>query len=397
MHTLQRDPLLDIFRGFAIFGIFFINITIMHCLFINQDSFATQFQDATSDLINRVLQLFFYNKFFPIFSFLFGLGITLQILKKQQNNRPYIGFFMRRMGALFAIGILHILLLWSGDVLHLYALLGLVSLIMVRLSAKVTAFIGIGLLVFPFYDQLAGFILENTQWQLDRGLLAYGEQGIITTQREGSYLDTILLRQSDYMANLPMLLFYLAPMAFAMFSLGMAASKSEIKFGSKQWLNYFQKAAIVTAVLSCIYRIVFLFWLPESDLYRHELLRPLWFKLMFLSDVTFGLCYLWGIAWLWHKGILKKPLMYFSYVGRLALSNYILHSVIGLLLFTSVGFSLYQTLSPLACFTIALVSFIGQVQLSKIWLSHFQYGPLEWLWRCITYRQKMPFKRVVVE
>lgn len=83
MHTLQRDPLLDIFRGFAIFGIFFINITIMHCLFINQDSFATQFQDATSDLINRVLQLFFYNKFFPIFSFLFGLGITLQILKSK--------------------------------------------------------------------------------------------------------------------------------------------------------------------------------------------------------------------------------------------------------------------------------------------------------------------------
>ena len=393
MKPLQRDPLLDIFRGFAIFGIFFINITIMHCLFINQDAFFSQFQDATSDVINRVLQLFFYNKFFPIFSFLFGFGITSQIIKKQLNNTPYLGFFTRRMAVLFVIGMLHITLFWSGDVLHLYAVLGLLSLAMVKLNVRVLSLIGAGLLVFPFYDNLAELFLKSLTTPLDKSLLAYGEQGIISTLREGSYFDTIQLRYHEYLANLPMLLFYLAPMAFAMFSFGIAAGKSALTLGSKQWLAYFKKPAIFAFVLTSVYRAVFLFWLPESELYRHELLRPLWFKLMFLSDITFGLCYLWVIAWLWHRGWMKNVLMQFSYVGRLALSNYILHSVIGLLIFTNLGLSLYQTLSPLMCFVIALTSFVLQVLLSKFWLSHFQYGPLEWGWRCITYKQKMPFKR----
>ncbi|MCF6458602.1 DUF418 domain-containing protein [Pseudoalteromonas sp. MMG024] len=394
MKPTQRDPLLDIFRGFAIFGIFFINITIMHCLFINQDAFSSQFQDTTSEVINRVLQLFFYNKFFPIFSFLFGFGITSQIIKKQLNNKTYLGFFTRRMSALFVIGALHISLFWSGDVLHLYAILGLLSLAMVKLNVRVLSLIAVGLLVFPFYDNLAKLFLKSLETPLDKGLLAYGEQGIISTLREGTYFETIQLRFHEYMANLPMLLFYLAPMAFAMFTLGIAAGKSTLTLGSKQWLAYFKNPAIFALVLTSIYRVVFLFWLPESDLYRQDLLRPLWFKLMFLSDITFGLCYLWTIAWLWHRVFIKRLLMQFSYVGRLALSNYILHSVIGLFLFTNLGLSLYQTLSPLMCFVIALMSFVLQSLLSKWWLTHFQYGPLEWAWRRITYKQKMPFRRV---
>ena len=394
MTLAQRDPLLDIFRGFAIFGIFFINITIMHCLFINQDVFSSQFQDTTSELINRVLQLFFYNKFFPIFSFLFGFGITSQIIKKQLNNKPYLGFFTRRMAALFVIGLLHISFFWSGDVLHLYAVLGLLSLAMVRLNVRVLILIAAGLLVFPFYDNLAELFLKSLATPLDKGLVEYGEQGIISTLREGAYFETIQLRFHEYMANIPMLLFYLAPMAFAMFTLGIAAGRSTLILGSKQWLAYFKKPTIFALVLTSIYRTVFLFWLSESELYRHELLRPLWFKLMFLSDITFGLCYLWAIAWLWHRGFIKKLLMQFSYVGRLALSNYILHSVIGLFLFTNLGLSLYQTLSPLMCFVLALISFVLQSLLSKWWLTHYQYGPLEWVWRCITYKQKMPFRRV---
>jgi uncharacterized protein len=388
----NRQPLLDVFRGFAIFGIFFINITIMHSMMMYQDGYHAQFQDGISELIKRILQLFFYNKFFPIFSFLFGLGLSMQMAAKINQGKSYIGFFSRRMLLLFLFGMAHMTFLWSGDVIHLYAALGVLCLFFIRLKAKTLMALAILTLAFPFYDNAAIGFSELFSPALDSALLSYGEQGVIDTLTQGNYADAIMLRWREYLANLPMLLFYLAPMALAMFLLGIAAGKSKHQFASAQWLQSTRLLAISTLVLTTSYRLVFLWVLPETELYRNELLRPLWFKLMFLSDVLFGLCYLWLMACLWHSQYLTKLLMPFSYVGRMALSNYLFHSVIGLVLFTHIGFSLYQSLSPLQCFTLALVSFFVQALLSKLWLSHFQYGPLEWLWRCGSYLSFFPMR-----
>ncbi|MBQ4864202.1 DUF418 domain-containing protein [Pseudoalteromonas sp. MMG013] len=394
LQQVPRLPLLDIFRGFAIFGIFFVNITIMHCLFINQDAFSVQFQDPLSDTLNRLLQLFFYNKFFPIFSFLFGFGIASQMQKKRQLKQPYIAFFTRRMSILFMFGLAHISFLWSGDVVHLYAILGLLCLVFIHASCKVLVCISGVLLLFPFYDQLTHVVLQALPVQLDKQLLAYTEQGIIDTLRHGNYLQIITLHWHEYVANLPMLLFYLGPIALSMFLLGIAAGKARLTFASKEWTLHYKNMAIFIAIIGLIYKVIFLWLLPETQLYRNELLRPLWFKMMFLSDVTLGICYLWGIAWLWHKHIAQKFLMPFSYVGRTALSNYLLQSFIGLLLFTSLGASLYQTLSPMLCFIIASVVFMVQIGISAIWLHYFQYGPCEWLWRCGSYLEWVPFRKV---
>ena len=393
MHTLNREPQLDILRGFAIFGIFFVNITIMHCLFINQDAFLAQFQDPISGFINRLLQLFFYNKFFPIFSFLFGFGIASQLIKKQQLGTPFSGFLLRRMTALFVFGWLHIVFLWPGDVLHLYAVLGLMSLVLLKLKNKQLVILAVLLLIFPFYDAISAYLLGKLSTPLDAYLVSYGSQGIISVMQSGTLVEVIQLRVAEYLANLPMLLFYLAPMALSLFMLGIVAGRATLKFASIEWVNTFKNPVLFLFVITSFYRIAFLFWLPDSALYRHDLLRPLWFKLMFLSDITLGLCYLWGIAWLWHNQVVTKALMLFSYVGRLALTNYLLQSLMGVILFTNVGLSLYQTLSPLMCFIIAFACFCVQAVLSRIWLTHFKYGPLEWVWRCITYKQKMPIKR----
>ncbi|MGB3774998.1 MAG: DUF418 domain-containing protein, partial [Leeuwenhoekiella sp.] len=115
----QRIEILDVYRGFAIFGIFVVNIVIMNSTFLNQDTFLAQFTGSLDLLTSRILQLFFYTKFFPIFSLLFGVGIAMQALKLRSKNRALWPFFARRMLFLFLFGIFHILFIWSGDVVHL--------------------------------------------------------------------------------------------------------------------------------------------------------------------------------------------------------------------------------------------------------------------------------------
>lgn len=112
----KRIDVLDVFRGFAILGIFVVNIVIMNSTFLNQDEFAKQWTSSIDQISGKILQLFFYTKFFPIFSLLFGLGISMQALKMLDKGKLSFSFFARRMFILFLFGVLHIVFLWSGDV-----------------------------------------------------------------------------------------------------------------------------------------------------------------------------------------------------------------------------------------------------------------------------------------
>ncbi|MBN7816109.1 DUF418 domain-containing protein [Algoriphagus sp. YJ13C] len=118
---------------------------------------------------------------------------------------------------------------------------------------------------------------------------------------------------------------------------------------------------------------------------------------MYLSDLAFGLFYLWLLAYLYYFTSWKKLIKPFKYPGKMALTNYILQSVIGLFLFSSIGLGWYEKLSPVQTFLLAIGVFIFQWFYSKLWLSYFQYGPLEWLWRCFTYQKFFPIKKNQIE
>ncbi|WP_299834951.1 hypothetical protein [uncultured Tenacibaculum sp.] len=146
--TTKRIEILDVYRGFAIFGIFAVNIVIMNSTFLNQDEFALQWTDSIDTITQKVLQLFFYTKFFPIFSLLFGLGISMQAIKLVEKGKMSTTFFVRRMFFLFLFGVLHISLLWSGDVLNMYAFLGLLTVFFIKKSNRLI--LGLSLLFYSF-------------------------------------------------------------------------------------------------------------------------------------------------------------------------------------------------------------------------------------------------------
>lgn len=389
-----RVNLLDIFRGFAVLGIFVVNIEIMNSTFVNQEVFSQQWSSTIDQFTVKILQLFFYSKFFPIFSLLFGLGISMQALKLYEKNKLSFSFFLRRMFILFIIGLLHIILLWSGDVLHLYAMLGLLVTLLIKTSNRILLILSAFFLLFPYYDQIFGALFNYLDLQPHLYLKDYAGAEVARIIREGTYLEGIKLRFLEYKSNIPILYSFLAPVALSMFLLGLYLGKKKIWETLEAFIEKIKKPVIFIAILTNCYRILFLFYLPELEIYRNENLRPFFFKFMFLSDIAMGLFYLWGIGWVWYRSRFQRILNPLKYVGRMALTNYVMHSVFGLILFSSLGFKLYETLSPMQTLLSAVAVFLFQIIYSRIWLIYFLYGPLEWVWRCLTYRKILPIKNV---
>ncbi|TSE03678.1 DUF418 domain-containing protein [Aquimarina algiphila] len=387
----KRFELLDVFRGFAILGIFVVNIVIMNSTFLNQDEFSKQWSSSIDQISEKILQLFFYTKFFPIFSLLFGLGISMQVLKLFDKNKFHFSFFARRMFILFIFGVLHITLLWSGDVLNLYALLGVFTTLMIKRSNKSILILSSIFLFFPFYDLILEYIFNLLNFKPEIYLSDYTGKTVNRIIKNGSYIEGIKLRLLEYLSNIPMLFGFLAPLAISMFLLGLYLGKNKIHESLDLFIEKIKKPMLVIAIVTNIYRIIFLFILPNYEVYRTY--QPIFIKLMGLSDVAMALFYLWVIGWFWYNTKLKSSLSVLKYAGRMALTNYIMQSFIGLILFSSIGFKLYETLSPSETLLTAISVFIFQVILSKIWLTYFQFGPLEWLWRCLTYKEILPIKR----
>ncbi|CAL2103669.1 conserved membrane protein of unknown function [Tenacibaculum sp. 190130A14a] len=391
--TTKRIELLDVYRGFAILGIFVVNIVIMNSTFLNQDEFAKQWTSSIDTISEKILQLFFYTKFFPIFSLLFGLGISMQALKLAEKGKLSFSFFARRMFYLFLFGVFHIVFLWSGDVLNIYAVLGLLTTLLIKKSNKVILIAAGVFLFFPFYDQVFGYFFELINYRPEIYLQEHTGATVNQIIKNGSYAEGIQLRLLEYLSNIPMLFGFLAPIALSMFLIGLYLGKNKIYESLDSFITKLTKPVLLITILTSIYRVCFLLVFTKLDIYKLELARTLFIKLMVLSDVIMGLFYLWGIGWLWYNTQWKKVLAPLRFAGRMALTNYLMQSLIGLILFSSIGFQLYETLSPSQTLLTAILVFAFQVILSKIWLRYFKFGPLEWLWRCLTYKKVLSIKK----
>lgn len=389
----QRIRTLDVLRGFAIFGIFMVNVEIMNCVFKNADSFGAQWTGTLDALAIRVQQLFFYSKFFPIFSLLFGIGISIQFLSMERKGLSR-RFFYRRMAALFIFGVCHILFLWSGDVVHLYAILGLLTFNLVRWKNHYLLLLAIGLLLFPFGGQLLEGFIQLTGFNPESSLFNYSSEKIVDTIRNGSYLDGVQLRIREYGSNVAVLFVHLMPIALAMFILGLVIGKKGYLQDIPKWINKIKYPVLIIALVSNVYRFFFLFGLWELEIWKDPFWREVFLYLMKISDTLMGLFYVWLIAYVMQFSFWKKLLLPLQYVGRMALTNYLLQSVIGLLLFSSLGFQWYETLSPSQTILLAVTVFTMQVITSALWLSYFRYGPMEWLWRCISYWKLLPLRKL---
>jgi len=363
---------LDALRGIALFGILLVNIFIFHAPYSYYGEFYGAFE-GTQEIVVSVVINFASGKFLFIFAFLFGYGVALQKESKGISFNPY---HMKRMVVLFWFGILHIVFFWFGDILASYALLGLLLLPIIRLPDKTILLIGIFFLLFRpmFYFGIVS---------LDFPLIEMGKPAelseFIFTFQEGSFSEVFLLRMREFYAFIPENLVWFIPKTFGLFLIG-------FYFGNKNFITHIRgnaKRYLLTFICLILLSIIWIILKPDFfakfDLVTTPLMRPVLIAINVIFETIQGMAYIIGFILLFQKAQLVSKL--FATAGRLALTNYIMQSLICVVIFYSYGLGLYGKLLPSDLVWISMAIFSFNICFSKLYLKYYRLGPLEYLWR----------------
>jgi uncharacterized protein len=406
----ERLVTLDFIRGIAVLGILFANIT----------AFAHPYGSyywppalvggmTPGDQAVWVFQFVFVDgKFRGLFTLLFGAGIVL-FLERARARGAGRGLQLRRLAWLLVFGLIHFFLIWRGDILTLYAVWGMVALLAVRLPA--VNLLGAGLTMYLF-GQLAVTAIMGRSWIAatspamrariepdEAAALARAPAAMLAeAQREaafythGSWLeiagDTIANRAGELVQELALVgptetlgLLFIGMALYRMgFFTGAADPVAMRRWG---WIGVLGGAAL--GLLAAL-------WVVAG---RFELFRTL-FVFNGLSGflhlpMTLGLA---ALLVLWTPRASKGWLgVRFVAAGRVAFSNYIGTSLLMVALFQGWGLGLFGRFHRLELLGFVVLGWLLMLVWSKWWLDRFHYGPLEWLWRCLTYGRMVPLRR----
>ena len=387
---------LDIFRGFAILGIFMVNILVMNVSFGYRGDWLIENASWINEKAYWFLEMFFFSKFFTIFSFLFGIGVALQIRSLKSKNASSAPFLLRRFFALLIFGVAHILFIWSGDILHLYALFGFILMLIYRANSIVIFLSAIAIFLFPYFDEIYQYVCEYFAVNPSSELAGMLREEIFGMKLYGTYSSGISLRISEYGFMLPFVVSFIIPIALPMTLLGLFVVKKGIVDRIDAFAHKIRFKFLFIILLALVLRFTIIYWVVPRFNPETGTTFSFWLMTVYIvCDTMISFAYLLIIVYLLRSDFGKKLLSPLQYVGRMAFTNYILQSVIGYLIMRTFGY--YESFSPSECIPIVLVVFACQIPLSWLWLKHFKFGPLEWLWRCISYWKILPIWKTKVK
>ena len=364
----NRIELLDVLRGFAIAGVLLSNIIILsgHVFtpFADLNSMPTaSFNRWLSIIAASILQ----GKFYPILMMLFGAGLFMQFRKSEQDG--FLIFFSWRMFVLILIGLVH-MTFWAGDVVSIYALFSFLLIPMRNMKPKSYLIVAIVMFALHFgvaYAQSIAADVANVEHIAQFELPGVKPYDLINTVRNDGFagLWFITQKQMTFLLTIPRYL-RVTPSTLLLFMLGAYLFGSGLLAGKVQKAKYLFSFLIMGLIGS--YLMFYVSW-----------------SFSIIGNLFLALTYISLIAIIMGTGIGQKFLSGLAPLGRMALSNYIMQSVICILIFYGVGFALFAKLPLYQIFLIGLVILQFQILFSKYWLKKFQYGPLEGVWRRLTY------------
>ncbi|MCP3143156.1 DUF418 domain-containing protein [Pyxidicoccus xibeiensis] len=409
----ERLALLDTLRGFALCGVFISNVV----MWFSGRSFLPREQMlaaiANAPLVDTVtLQAYMFlvsGKFITIFSFLFGLGFAVQLGRAETRGASIVPLYTRRLGVMLVMGLAHLFLLWYGDILSTYAVLGF-GLLLFRGRSDRTLLVCA--LLFAFVWPVAGTALLKLPQ-----LLADTPEAVAAITKEanaktaaikaqalaaftsGSWLDVAKGSGTFYVREfLPMILATMLA-TFARFLLGLLAGRRRIFHDAPQHLRLFRRLlgwGLVAGVLGGGVGLVFQQLMLRKILTPETM--PTWVPyatapLRHLGELGFAAVYVSGITLLFQRATWQRVLGVLAPVGRMALTHYLSQTVISVLFFYGYGLGYVTKVGPAACVALCLAVFAVQVVWSHLWLSRFRFGPAEWVWRSLTYGKAQPMRR----
>ncbi len=366
----------DIIRGFALFGILFINIMTFRS---SQNGWT-----GLDHLVDTLSLILAQGKFVTTFMILFGLSFTFQSENAASNH--FTGQYVRRMGMLFVLGVLHFVLLWEGDILMGYVVPGALLLFFAHSQSR-TLLISSG----GFYGLLLAFVLIVAIGSVGQPTASHDPTIAPTLYQHGSYGELVKARLEllpDFLGEH----FIGSVLLLGTFLLGAYIGKRGYLSHPQEHLPLLRRVFIGGLLLGIPANTVSQLGQP----YRDTLALPQQIILhlaIFFSPTILSLAYIAGVALLAGSVKYMKPL---AAVGRMTLTNYLMQSLILTTIFYNYGLGLYDKIGPALGILLISGLFAVQILFSVLWTKRFHYGLVEWLWRSVTYWRFEPLRKQTV-
>ncbi|MDZ4797156.1 MAG: DUF418 domain-containing protein, partial [Bryobacteraceae bacterium] len=433
---------IDVTRGLALLGIFSVNIQLFAEPFGTYMQPGPESSDPLTVLCYYFVKIFCEGKFYPLFSMLFGMGLALQMHSVIGRGGNFYAVYVRRLAWLFFMGLTHALLLWYGDILFVYSIAGVVLMLCVRIDPRTLLSLGVGLALFGAVLQ-SGFGALGAAGQQVGNPPASSPAAIADTSATGETNGAAATsgEPSPDMDAAPATPFARWVQAFRDGKIGppnspiwMETETEAYRHGPWSQTFYFRALSWVMFLLVCLlgigWHVLGMFfigaallrmglfttagekWLPRLFFLglvvglpgaavspfligwagMHAWSAALTVFLLMVCGPLVSLMYLTGIALLVRRGIARSVTNVLANVGRMALTNYLMQTVIATFVFYHWGLGQFASWSrPERC-ALVLGVYAVQCVISVLWMRHFRFGPMEWLWRTVTYWRAQPMQ-----
>jgi uncharacterized protein len=392
----ERIEVLDALRGAALFGIIAANMRGFNGPLAAYFDHTLMWTDTTSRVAQAFVDLFIQGKFITLFSFMFGIGFAIQMERADRRGVSSRVFYVRRLAVLLLFGILHFVLVWWGDILAPYALLGFVLLLFRNRSQKALWRWSAGLYAYPVLLSGVMLVLHSAGVQIPAPPPTTPEelQRIIGVYAGGSYADIVAqnVRELPFMA-FGLVFFY--PRVLGLFLFGLWVWREGLVRDLPVRMDLLRRCQKHGLWVGLTFNALAV---AVNEIYHPNPIAPSVWGLLVGFSLSIGipagsLFYASTLALLWQRVEWRARLRPFAAVGRMALSNYLLQSLVCTTLYYSWGGGFYGRVGPLLGLVPTVAIYSAQVASSVWWLRRFSSGPMEWLWRRLTYGRLTPVAR----
>ncbi len=379
----ERVVSIDIMRGFALLGIFVVNMLFFHGPYIYVNPY-TWYQNPQDYEAFKWIDIFVQGSVYPLFAMLFGYGLAMQFTKSEKAGTSFAKLAVRRLLILLGIGCIHAFLIWSGDILITYAIAGLLLVLLMSLKPLWLFVIGAVLFLLP-NSLLLGLVYLGGLIDPDALTVYAGIQEVeasILAYSEGSWGEIIAQNFADwwYMNQWGVNILTAITNILPFLMIGAAASKLKLIERAKELKIFW----IITVLVSFIVG-TYIKWLPfttEANLLTSS------FQDLFGGSLQ-AIAYGGFLALICSVPVVSKILSPIGKVGRMSMTIYLMQSIIATTILYSYGFALYGRIDVGTGTWLAIGIYVLQVIFAEIWFTKFKQGPVEFLWRKLTYSNSL--------
>ena len=402
----ERVEVMDVLRGVALLGILLMNIeAFVGPMMESVTGVNTRFTGADR-WMDAAIYVLVQGKFITMFSLLFGMGFAVMLERANASGASGTWLYARRLLALLVIGLVHALLVWSGDILLTYALLGFVLLLCFRRTpvSRLPKW-GIALYLLPLLLTwaMAGFAAlsqldPQAAAEFQKGMAAQAQQmnALIDGERlafgTGSYMQAVAQRATDTGAMLGFLVFF-GPTLLGVFLFGAWFLRSGVIRDTGAHLPLFRRLRNIGFGIGLPLMLWSAWTHPTMSFSEMSLGSAAAQTAAQVANLLMMLGYVSAIVLAMQLPAWAGRLRWLAPAGRMALTNYLMQSVVCTLVFYGYGLGYFERLPRAWQPVFVLALFALQVMFSRWWLARYRFGPMEWLWRWMTYAKRPVMRR----